>query len=160
MEILKPHGAPFRGVELGCVEFLGEFGYQQQALAALPAGYLLGAFLLFHYFDMILGGKVAQGFHIAAVLVFHHETHGGAGLSAAEALEYALGRRHVEGRRLFVVERTAGHIVGPAAPERHEIPHHVFDPCRVEDKIDCILGYHEAISHRNFMRTRRISISS
>ena len=58
------------------------------------------------------------------------------------------------------MERAAGYIVGAAALERHEIADNLLYAGGVNDLLDRLLGYHEAISQRNLMRTRRISISS
>ena len=58
------------------------------------------------------------------------------------------------------MEGAAGHVVGPAALERHEVPYNILYTGCIEDEVDRIPGYHDAISQRNLMRTRRISISS
>ena len=57
------------------------------------------------------------------------------------------------------MERAAGDKVGPAALERHEIADDIFDACGFEYSVDCLLGYHEAISQRNLILTSLISIS-
>ena len=159
-EIGKADGTSLRSLQLRGIELLGEFRHQKEALAALPLGNLIRALFLLNYFDMVLVGQPAEGLHIRAVLMLHHEAHCRARLAAAEALVDAFRWGNVERWGLFVVEGTAGHIVGPAALKRHEVPHHIFNPGCVEDKRYCILRNHDAISHKNFMRTRRISISS
>ena len=159
-EVGKAHRTSLGSLKLRGIELLRIFRHKQQALAALSAGNLFRTFLLFNNVDMIFGGQVAQGLDIGTMLMFHDEAYRRARLAAAETLVYPLRWRNVKRRSLFVMEGAAGHIIGPAALERHEIPHHVFYSGCIEDKVYCLLGYHEAISHKNLMRTRRISISS
>ena len=157
--VSQSDGLAFSRLELFGEEFPGELGHQQQALAALAPGDVLGGFLLLDDFDMIFAGQIAQGLHIRAMLLLHHEAYGRAGLAAAEALVYALGRRDIEGGRLLIVERAAGHEIGPAALQRHVIAHHIRDLRGVQNQIDGLLRYHDAISHRNLSRTSRTSFS-
>ena len=58
------------------------------------------------------------------------------------------------------MEGTAGDKVGTAALERHEIAYDIVNSRGIEYYVNCLLGYHDAISQRNLMRTSRISISS
>ena len=67
------------------------------------------------------------------MLVLHHEAYGSAGLAAAEALVYALGRGHVERRSLLVVERTASDQAGSASLEGHEVADDLFYTGRLKD---------------------------
>ena len=136
----------FRGLELAQEELPGIFTHGQQAFAVLPGGYLFGRFFLFLYFDMIFLGQVAEGFRVRHVLVLHYKAHGAAGLAAAEALVDAPGGVHVEGGCLLVMEGTAGHIVGAAALERHEVSHHLFNAGGVQNQVYCFPGNHERYS--------------
>ena len=135
--------AAFAAFQLPGEEFGGEFGGQQYALAALPARNLLSRLLLLLDFDVVLLREVAQRFRIGESLVLHQETDRRTRLAAAEAFEDALGRRHIEGRGLLIVERTAGHETGPAALQRHEITDHFFDAGGVQNLVDCLLRNHK-----------------
>ena len=77
-------------------ELLGIFRHQQKALPALAAHEFLRTFLLLDYLYVVLTRQKAQRLDIGAVLLLHDEAHGGAGLAAAEALVYPLGRRDIE----------------------------------------------------------------
>ena len=159
--VVRPReGAALGRVEVLHEEFLGELGDQQEALAALARGDFLGGLLFLDDFDVVFPGQVAQGLDVGHVLVLHHETDRRARLAAAEALEDAFRRRNIEGRGLFVVERAAGDEVRPAALQADEVGDDVFNARGIQDKVDSLLGDHDAISQRNLIRTRRTSISS
>ena len=140
--VIVPHGAPLAAFQLVGEELLGEIGHQQQALPALPGCDFLGGHLLFLDLDVILLGQITQRLDIAQVLVLHQEAHRGTRLAAAETLVDALGGRYIKGRRLLVVEGTAGHEIGSAAPERHEVPDHIFDAGGIQNEVDCLLRDH------------------
>ena len=108
----------------------------------LPAGNFLSSLLLLDYLDVILFRKILQRLHISHILVFHHETDSSAGFSATETLVYALGRRYGKRRGLFVMERTAGLVIGPALLQSNEIAHHVNDLRSVKYLVYSILRYH------------------
>ena len=158
-EIGVAHVMPLSRRQLRMEELLGIFRNQEQAFLLLPALKLFGAFLLLDYLYVVLPCEIAQRLHIGAVLLLHHEADRSPGLAAAEALVYALGRRDIERRGLLIVERAAGHIIGPAPPERHVIADNIHYLGRVENETDGFLGYHDAISQRNLIRTSRTSFS-
>ncbi len=141
--VLIAHSPAFPGFELVAEVLAGEFAHGHEAFAALAGGNLLGRFLLFLYLYVVFAGQVPEGFGVGHVLVLHHKAHGAAGLSAAEALEDAFGRGYVERRGFFVVERTAGHIAGAAAPQRHEISHHLFNAGGVQNLVNGLFRYHK-----------------
>ena len=141
--ILVTHGAAFAFLKLVAEELAGELTHGQQALAALPGGNLFGRLFLFLDLDIVFLGQISQGFGVGHMLILHHKAHGAAGLAAAEALVDSPGRRHMERRRLFVVEGAAGYETGSAALERHEVSHHLFDAGGVQDLVYCLLGNHK-----------------
>ena len=150
---------PFPRSKLSVEEFLGIFRNQKQALLLLAAHEFLGILRLLDYLYVVLPREIAQGLGVGAVLLLHHEADGRPGLSAAEALVDTFCRGDIERRSLLVVERAAGDIIRPAAPERHIIADHIHYLGGVEYEVDCLLRYHDATSHRNLMRTRRTSFS-
>ena len=48
----------------------------------------------------------------------------------------------MERRGFLIVERTAGHITGPAALERHEIPYNLLYPGGIKDEVYCLFWNH------------------
>ena len=108
----------------------------------LSAGNFLSSLLLLDYLDVILFRKILQRLHISHILVFHHETDSSAGLSATETLIYSLGRRYGKLRGLFVMERAAGLVIGPALLQSNEITHHVNNLRGVKYLVYSILRYH------------------
>ena len=142
MEILDGDGAAFVRRELVLVEVEGELRDGEEALVPLARGDVLGRFLLLLHLDMVLAGEILEGLRVGELLVLHDEAHGRAGLAAAEALVDAAGRLHVEGRRFLIVERAAGPQAAPAALQRHEIAHHVFDAGRVQNELYRLLRDH------------------
>ena len=142
MVVGKAHVLSFAGLELVSKELLGEFAHEHQTFAALAAGKLFRGFLLLDDLYVIAFRNVAQGLHVGIMLVLHQEAYGGPGLPASEALVDTFRRRHVERRSLLLMERAAGHVVGPAALQRHEVPYYVLYPYGIQDEVDCLFGYH------------------
>lgn len=138
---------PLARLQLFREELLGELAHNQQAFAPLAAGQHFGGFFLLHNLYIIALRDVTQRLDVRTVLVLHKEPHGRAGLPASEALVDTLRRRHIERRRLLLMERTAGHIVGPAALQRHEVSHYVLNPYGIQDEVYCLLRYHLTIRH-------------
>ena len=142
MEILDGDGAAFVRRELVLVKVEGELRDGEEALVPLARGDVLGRFLFLLHLDMVLAGEVLEGLRVGELLVLHDEAHSRAGLAATEALVDAAGRLYVERRRFLIVERTAGPQAAPAALQRHEIAHHVFDAGRVQDELYRLLRNH------------------
>ncbi len=76
----------------------------------------------------------------AHVIVFHQEADRGAVRAAAEAVIELLGLADTEGRGLFVVERTAGHVIAPGLFQRHARIDHIDDVDAGHELIDELLG--------------------
>ena len=91
---------------------------------------------------MVFLRKIPQSLHIGVTFMLHDEPHGSTRLSAAEAFEYALRRRDVERRSLFVVEGTAGYEVRSPPLERDEVTDHILNLCRVQYFIDSLPRNH------------------
>ena len=154
------HGTAFRRGKLVNEELGGILACKKQALFPLPGLHHFRRLLLFAYFDIVFPGEIAQRLRIVAMLLLHYESHRRSGLSAPEAFVDAFRRGHIKGRCLLIMEGTAGHIARTAALKRHVITDNLFYFRGIEYEIDCLLGYHSAISQRNCILTRRISISS
>ena len=153
VEVAQAHGAP----HLVVVEQVGEIllrklAHVEQAVSLrLPLLLLLGLLLLF-YLDVVLVGQPAQRLGVGVVLVLHEELHHVARLAAAEAFEDALRRRHIERRRLLVVERAAAYMVGATLLERHKIAYHLLDAGGVHDALYGLLVNHSGCKITHFPR--------
>ena len=94
------------------------------------------------YLYMILLGKPAQRFGIRHLLVLHYEANRIASLATSKAVAHATTWRHVERRRLLVVERTQALIVCSAAAQRNKLGHYLYDIGGILDSFYCCVIYH------------------
>ena len=90
-----------------------------------------GGHLLLLDLDIVLFGEPAYGFDIRHSLEVHQKADSRAGLTAAEAFEYAFCGVDGERRRTVVMERAEPPVVGTALFKRHEVADDVDDVCRV-----------------------------
>src|SRR5574344_1724823 len=128
MEVRHADGLAVDGVVERVFEIgAGPFVDDEHALAlALRTAFVIGEFALL-YFDVVLLGKVAQGFGESHLLGFHDEMHGIASLAAAEAVAGVAGRGHGERRCALVVEGAQALVVGSGLVKSDEIGHHVYN---------------------------------
>ena len=79
------------------------------------------------------------------MFMFHNESHGIAGLSAAEAFVDTLNRRYSEGRGFFIMERTETEKVHSSAAKANKVPDHLFDFSGRYDIINGFAGNHKTV---------------
>ena len=153
VEVAEAYGAPHLVVveQVGEV-LLGKLTHVEQAVTLrLPLLLLLGLLFLLNLY-VVLVGQPPQRLGIGIVLVLHEELHHIARLAAAEALEDALRRRHIERRRLLIVERAAAYVVGSTLLERHKVAYHLLDAGGVHDALYGLLIYHSGCKITQFLR--------
>ena len=111
-----------------------------------PLGAMLFCTLFFlHHGNVVFFGQGLQCFRIAHSALFHKEADSSSAFTAAEALEESFGRRDIEGRRFFIVERAAGNEVGSASLQGHVVAYHIFDAGGVKYLFYCFPGNHSLV---------------
>ena len=93
----------------------------------------------------VFNGKIAEGFRVRQFLIIHEKAHGGAGLSASEALVDAPGGHHVERRRFLIMERAAGPEASALSLKGNIVSHHLFYAGGVKDEIYGFLRNHSLV---------------
>lgn len=136
----RPADLRFRAVQLLAVEIGGDLVRldEADAFAALVGGVV--ATLLVPQGDACLTGEAFDRLREGEVIDLHHEGDRVAAFLAAEAVEQALGRAHLEGGGLLVVEGAEALEVSAArVAELKVLGHDGVDRDRVPDRLHVVV---------------------
>lgn len=111
----------------------GVLRHNENALALILFGQLLGGDLTLLYLYMVLFGQPAERLRVREVLMLHDEVDGIPTLATTETLEYPLGRGNGEGGGFLIVERTQSQQVDPSSLQRNELGNDLGYLRRVKD---------------------------
>ena len=136
------HRLALRGAEQVIVP-AGGVPVQLQHTAAQPVR--VGAFLLLRHRQVGALGQKPHGLGKGQVFDLHDEVDNAAALLAAEAVVDLLVRRHGEGGRLFVVERTQAEQVAALALQGDVAGHHIHDVAAGDELVQKALIEHENV---------------
>ena len=136
-----------------CKVFGGIGRDHHHAFPVVVAVLLFGRELAFMHLDPIFLGDIFQRFGIGHVFVLHDKGNRVAPLATTETFEEPFGWRDNEGWCLFIVKRTAGHIVGATFFQRDEIADYINNVGCCKNSI-----YGISVNHDGCLRSPKIRI--